>query len=132
VNGSLRLAAQALAVTTVLALLGAWPTLALGGPRALPAMIAGCAVGWLAGVLGAVPLFVLGAKSAPPAWRLYGILSSILGRLVAVAALGTAAVWSGRFATTPLLIWIAISYVANLAVDVRYIVEDLQRIGRGR
>ena len=131
-NGSLRLAAQALAVTTVLALLGAWPTLALGGPRALPAMIAGCAVGWLAGVLGAVPLFVLGAKSAPPAWRLYGILSSILGRLVAVAALGTAAVWSGRFATTPLLIWIAISYVANLAVDVRYIVEDLQRIGRGR
>jgi hypothetical protein len=129
-NGLGRLAAQAFAVTLVLALLGAWPTLALGGPRALPAMVAGCAIGWLAGVLGAVPFFVLGSKSAPPSWRLYGILSSIVGRLVAVAALGAVAVRTGRFDTNPLLIWIAIGYGVNLAVDVRYTVKDLQRIGK--
>jgi hypothetical protein len=41
-------------------------------------------------------------------------------RLLAVLALGLAAALSGRFATAPLLVWLAASYVLLLVPETRY------------
>jgi hypothetical protein len=118
----LRFLAWAVAVGTALALLGYAPTRRLGGEGALPAMFAGCAIGVLASAVGALPVMLArrrDAKTAP----LQGMLVSMALRFATVVALGLSAGLSGWFATRPLLIWIALGYVAQLAVDVRYVVR---------
>lgn len=122
----LRYFAQAFAVTVVTVLIGYLPTRQLAGPEALPAMMAGCLIGLVSSLAGAGPIIVLGAKGTDSA-RLVGILLSTVLRLFTAALLGAAAVWTGRFATRPLLIWIALSYMANLVVEVRYAIRLFPR-----
>ena len=118
----LRFLVWAVAVGLALALLGTAPTRRLGGEGALPAMAAGCAIGVLASAAGALPVMLArrrGAKTAP----LQGMLVSMALRFATVVALGLSAGLSGWFAPRPLLIWIALGYVAQLAIDVRYVVR---------
>lgn len=114
----LRFLVWAVAAGVVLALLGYAPTRRLGGEGALPAMIAGCAIGVIASAVGALPIVLArrSGRSAP----LQGMLVSMASRLAAVLALGLSAGLSGWFESRPLLIWIALGYVAQLVLDTRY------------
>ncbi|HEV8578263.1 MAG TPA: hypothetical protein VGX68_04210 [Thermoanaerobaculia bacterium] len=120
----LRFLVWAVAVGLALVLLGTAPTRRLGGEDALPAMFAGCAIGVLASAVGALPVMLArrrGAKTAP----LQSMLVSMALRFAAVLALGLSAGLSGWFATRPLLLWIGLGYIAQLALDVRYMVRGL-------
>lgn len=112
----LRFVATALGATLLLALLGYWPTVELAGRGALGALAAGCGVSFLASAVGGLPLFFRrqGAMPISTAFASMGL------RLLVVVALGLAAALSARFPPRPLLLWLAIAYVALLAVDTVY------------
>lgn len=118
----LRFSGWALAAATAAALLGYLPTLRLGGRGAIPAMIAGCAVGFLASLAGGVPVALGRGKLAPGAAYVM-TMASMAVRFVAVLVLGLAVALSGLFERGPLLIWIAIAYLALLVVDTWYAVK---------
>ena len=116
--GYFRFLAWVAAVTALIIAVGYVPTRHLGGPGAVPALIAGCLIGALGSALGG--LVVALRRGGTPADRLNSVMSAtlaMLARLAAVFVLGAAAVLSGRMERTALLLWIAISYVALLVVD---------------
>lgn len=120
-GGYLRFLAWAVAVTVVLALLGWFPTWRLGGDGAVLAMLAGCGVSVVASALGGASIALTrGTSPAAPAERLAALLKAMAVRFAAVAVLGVAVTLSGLFDRAPLLIWIAVSYAAQLVVDTRY------------
>ena len=114
----LRFLAWVAGAAVLIALVGALPTRRLGGEEAIPAMIAGCAIGALASAAGGIPF--VRRRATGPAANLAAMMISMMLRLAVVIALGAVAVLSGGLEKTPLLLWIAISYVALLGVDVRY------------
>jgi hypothetical protein len=115
----LRFLALVVAVAAVLALLGFAPTRRIGGEEALPAMLAGILIGAVASAIGGLPV-LMGRRSGNPAAPLQGMLGGMGARLAAVVALGLSAGLSGWFEARPLLIWIALGYVAQLPLEVRY------------
>ena len=117
----LRFLAWAVAIGVAAALLGYVPTRRLGGDGALPAMIAGIAIGVIASGVGALPILLARRSGAAPS-PVQGLLSTAV-RLAALVVLGVSAALSGAFATRPLIVWIALGYVAQLALDVRYAVR---------
>ena len=119
----LRFLVCAVAVGAALVLLGYAPTRRLGGEGALPAMVAGCVIGILASAVGALPV-VLARRSDRRA-PLQGMLAAMALRFATVLTLGLSAGLSGWFETRPLLIWIALGYVAQLALDARYATRGL-------
>jgi hypothetical protein len=119
--GYLRFLVWATVVTAAVALLGYLPTQRLGGEGAIPAMLAGCAVGLLAALAGGVPV-ALGRRAGPAAAHQTMMLAMAV-RFVAALALGLAVALSGQFAVRPLLVWIAIAYVVLLVVDTWYAVK---------
>jgi len=116
----LRFLAWVVGVAALIALVGAQPTRRLGGEEAIPAMIAGCAIGVLASAVGALPV-ALARRSGSRVAPLQGMLASMALRLATVLGLGLAAGFSGWFEIRPLLLWIALGYVAQLALDTRYV-----------
>ena len=114
----LRFVAWVVAVAAVVALLGYLPTRRLGGEGAIPALLAGCAIGALASVLGGLPTALI--RGGTPAELVTRLGASTAIRLAAVVILGAVAFLSGWVPLVPLLLWIAISYVALLGVDVWY------------
>jgi hypothetical protein len=120
----LRFLAWVVGVAALIALVGALPTRRLGGDEAIPAMIAGCAIGVLASAVGALPVALArrsGSRVAPLQGPLQGMLVSMALRFATVLVLGLAAGFSGWFEIRPLLLWIALGYVAQLALDTRYV-----------
>lgn len=115
----LRFLMWAVGVTAVTVLVGWLPTRRLGGEEAIPAMLAGCAVSLLASALGGVPIALARRAAAAPA-RMQALLMSMALRFGAVVVLALAAVLSGLFHTAPLLLWVAIGYAVQLAVETRY------------
>ena len=118
----LRFLAWAVSVGVALALLGYAPTRRLGGEEAVPAMIAGCLIGVLASAVGAVPV-ALGRRPGSRTAPLQGMLVSMAARLAAVLVLGLAIGLSGWFEARPLLLWIGLGYIAQLALDVWFVVR---------
>jgi hypothetical protein len=115
----LRFVAWVLGVAALTAAVGYLPTRRLGGPDAVPALVAGCVVGVLASLVGGLP--VLFARRDPtPAERLNRMLFGLALRFGVAAGLGLAAALSGWFARDPLLLWVGISYLALLPVDTRF------------
>jgi hypothetical protein len=119
--GYLRFLVWATVATLAVALLGYLPTRWWGGEGAVPAMVAGCVVGLLASLAGGVPV-ALGRRAGPQAAHQMMMLAMAV-RFAAALALGLAAALSGAFAVRPLLVWIAILYVALLVVDTWYAVK---------
>jgi hypothetical protein len=113
----------AVAIAVAAALLGYVPTRRLEGEGALPALIAGCAIGVIASAVGAVPILLARRSGAAPS-PVPGLLSTAI-RLAALVVLGVSAGLSGVFETRPLIVWIALGYVAQLALDVWYAVRGL-------
>ena len=108
-----------LAVLVLAALLGIgfFPTRRLAGDDALPAMLAGCLIS-LASAAAAAWLLVAADTAAPTA-RMQNAFRAMVVRLAVVAVLGLAAALGGTLARTPLLFWVATSYVALLPLEVR-------------
>lgn len=124
-GGYLRFLMWAVGVTAVAALVGWLPTRRLGGEEAIPAMLAGCAVSLLASALGGVPIAL--ARGASQANRMQALLMAMAVRFAVVVVLALAAVLSGLFLRAPLLIWVAISYAVQLAVETRYaLAQDVE------
>lgn len=125
-GGYLRFLAWAVAVAAAVALLGWLPTRRLGGDGAVRAMLAGCGVSVVASALGGVPIAL--ARGRAPAARLQALLMAMGLRFGVVAVLALATVLSGLFDRAPLLIWVAVSYAAQLVVDTRYALanEDVE------
>lgn len=119
--GYLRFLVWATVVTAAVALIGTLPTLRLGGGGAVPAMIAGCVVGLLSSLAGGAPVAL--ARGAGPGAAYQTMMFSMAVRFVVALVLGLAAALSGMFERGPLLIWIAITYLALLVVDTWYAVR---------
>jgi uncharacterized membrane protein len=119
--GYLRFLAWALLIAAAAALLGYAPTRRLWGEAAIPAMMAGVAIGVIASAAGALPIALSRMRGAPisPAQG----LAAMGIRTAAVVVLGLSVGLSGWFDSRPLLIWIALGYVAQLALDVWYAVR---------
>ena len=123
VMGYLRFLLWAVAIGVAAALLGYAPTRRLGGDGALPAMVAGIAIGMIASAVGALPVLLARRSGAAPS-PVQGLLSTAI-RLAALIVLGVSVALSGVLATRPLIVWIALGYAAQLALDVRYAVRGV-------
>jgi hypothetical protein len=120
VTGSVRYArflSMAVAVVIGLCAVGWVPTQRLAGSAAIAAMVAGNAISLLAAALAGGLLIAVGAATAET--RLQRGFLAMVVRLTVVVVLGAAAVLSGEFARAPLLLWIALTYVALLPLEVR-------------
>jgi hypothetical protein len=108
-----------LAVAVVLALcaVGWLPTTRLAGAAAVPAMLAGCAIGLVSAALAGGLLIVVSAET--PEGRMQRGFLAMVVRLAVVVVLGAAAALSGELARQPLLFWIGTAYVALLPLEVR-------------
>jgi len=119
--GYLRFLAWAFLIAAAAALLGYAPTRRLGGEEALRAMVAGIAIGVIASAAGALPI-ALSRRRGAPISPTQGLAAMVI-RTAAVVVLGLSVGLSGWFESRPLLIWIALGYVAQLALDVWYAVR---------
>lgn len=129
-NRYLRFLLAAAAVSLAVAALGWLSVARAGGRGATLAMLAGIGISAVASALGALPLLAAGPGTAPER-RASLALAAIGLRLFLAVGLGGLVWASGRFAVRPLLLWLAVSYVALLAVDTFYALAVL-RGGRGR
>lgn len=107
----------AVAVVIGLCAIGWIPTQRLAGSAAIAAMVAGNVISLLAAALAGGLLIAVGAATAEARMQ-RGFLAMVV-RLTVVVVLGAAAVLSGEFARAPLLLWIALAYVALLPLEVR-------------
>ncbi len=117
-NRYLRFLGLAAAAAGVTALVGWWPSQVLGGGAAVAAMLAGCGISWMASAFGGIPIAMgAGGSGAVP---LHSAFAAMALRLLSAVALGTAVAVTGAFERTPLLLWIAISYLTLLTVDTHF------------
>lgn len=119
--GYLRFLVWAVAAAVAAALLGYMPTRRLGGEGAIPALIAGCAIGVIASAVGALPILLARKSGATPS-PVQGLLSMAI-RLAVLVVLGVSAGLSGVFAIRLLIVWIGLGYAVQLGLDVRYAVR---------
>jgi hypothetical protein len=104
-------------VVIVLCAIGVVPTHRLAGADGVPAMIAGCAIGFLSAALAGLLLVAVPAPT--PEARMKRSFFAMVVRLGVVVVLSVAAALSGVFARQPLLFWIGTAYVALLPLEVR-------------
>ena len=123
-QGYLRFLAWAAGVAVAVGAIGVWPTRRLAGDDGIPALAAGCLIGFLSSALGGLPIALI--RDRAPASRLIASMGAMGARLLAVVVLGAAAALSGWFARVPLLLWIAVSYAALLGVDAWYALRSAQ------
>lgn len=107
----------AAAIGVALCAVGWVPTRRLAGADAIPAMVAGCGIGLMSAALAGLLLVAGGGEDAQA--RMQRALLAMFVRLAVVVVLGIAAALSGVFARSPLLFWMATTYVALLPLEVR-------------
>ena len=122
-----RLVGAALLVVAVVACLGYWPTIRIAGVETVWSMLVGCGVSWIAGCVGAIPLArAMSRRSPQPA---FAVLASTALRFVTVLLLIVPLALSGWFEPTPLVLWVAVSYVVLLMLDTAFTVRAVKRTG---
>lgn len=102
-------------VALLLASIGYLPTVRFYGQAGIGGMLLGLAVSTAATICGLIP--GLNASHAKPIDRHNAIMMGMLVRLVVVVLFGAAAALSDLVPYRPLLIWIAIGYMALLLID---------------
>jgi hypothetical protein len=112
----------AVLIVMVVLALGFQPTRRLAGDAGLQAMLAGCGISFSAALLAAW-LLVAAAPATPDA-RMRVAFRAMIVRLAVVVALGSGAVISGMFSRSPLLVWLATSYVVLLPLEVKLAIES--------
>jgi len=123
-----RLVLCGFALVTLLACVGYFPTKRLAGDPAIRAMIAGCVIAWIAGCVGGLLAARTGGGGAE---RVNRILGATAVRLFVAAGLGVAAALSGFFDVRPLLVWVALAYVATLCGETILVVSWAKSDERG-
>jgi hypothetical protein len=118
----LRFVAFAIAIVAAILALGFQPTRRLAGETGPWAMAAGCTISLVAALLAGW-LVVIAAPATANA-RMQAAFLAMLVRLAVVVALGAAAVFSGMFSRSPLLFWLATSYVVLLPLEVKLAIES--------
>jgi hypothetical protein len=115
----LRFVALLTVVAAGLLAIGWVPTRNLGGPEAISGMLLGCGLSLLAGIVGGLPQVAF-AHRAP---RDRGILALVsLAIRMGLTLMGALAmVLSGLVAPRAFLLWVAISYLSLLVVDVLFV-----------
>jgi hypothetical protein len=108
---------MAAGVIAVLCAVGIVPTRRLAGDEGVSGMFVGSGIGFISAAFAGL-LIVTVAGDSPEA-KLKRSFLAMMARLAAVVVLGAAAVLSGMFAISPLLLWIAIAYMALLPLEVR-------------
>ena len=122
----MRLAAVSLAASAGMALIGWYPTTALGGPGADRAMLAGIAVALVGGWAGVIaPVAVLGRSAATLA---YATLGGLGVRFVVTLAAAVLAWKLGPWPARPLMLWVGLAQFVILAVDIIGLVRIVRKI----
>ncbi len=111
-----RLAGATVGGALLLALLGYFPSNNLGGAVAIPAMFAGIGVSLLGTLAGLAPPLL--ALHREPLKRHNAVLGGMALRLAATGVLAAVVALSGWVAWRPFVLWVALSYLALLAIDV--------------
>ncbi|MBN2445091.1 MAG: hypothetical protein JXO22_00060 [Phycisphaerae bacterium] len=124
----LRFAALTVVAGAVLAGIGYVPTRHVANTPGLVAMVAAIAVAMLATLVGLLPPIL--CMHAEPLKRHNAILLGMAIRLFATMLLTTAVALSGGVAVQPLLLWVAISYMALLFVDTIAVVSLYRQLER--
>ena len=121
------------AVVVFVAGVGYVPTKRLAGSDGTLAMAVGCVISLVASALGAVPVVLaqrhVGTDSQAAGRRVTAVMMSMAVRFLVVLTLGISAALSGLFVTAPLLVWLAISYVALLTADTMFALRVLKGSG---
>jgi hypothetical protein len=112
-----RFLGMAVVVIAALCVVGLVPTRRFAGDAGLSGMFAGCAIGFLSAAFAGVMLVTVAGDS--PEAKMKRSFLAMVARLAAVIVLGVAAATSGMFAISPLLLWIAIAYMALLPLEVK-------------
>jgi hypothetical protein len=103
--------------------IGWLPTLRLAGQGAAAGLVAGCAISWLAsmvGAFGAVRFARLTGANAPGGLAELVKLGLRFGAVVLFGALGALAARRGFWPLRPMLVWIALSYLPLLGLDIGF------------
>jgi hypothetical protein len=116
-----RFLGMAVAIVIGLCAVGWLPTERLAGPHAPAAMVAGCTISLLSAGFAGYLLIAVHADTAQV--RMRRGFQAMMVRLVVALVLGIAAALSGEFATSPLLFWLAMAYIALLPLEVRLAIQ---------
>ncbi len=120
-NAYLRFTAMAFGLTLALVLLGLPFVGNLAGTNARGALIAGCSASLFASLVGALPTLLARRKLSSPMVIAFG---SMALRLAVILGLGLVLLLSGAFPRKPLLLSVALSYVALLPLDTRFVLRS--------
>lgn len=116
-----RFLGMAVAIVIGLCAVGWLPTERLAGPQAPAAMVAGCTISLLSAGFAGYLLIAVHADTAQV--RMRRGFQAMMVRLVVALVLGIAAALSGEFATSPLLFWLAMAYIALLPLEVTLAIQ---------
>jgi hypothetical protein len=116
-----RFLGMAVAIVIGLCAVGWLPTERLAGPQAPAAMVAGCTISLLSAGFAGYLLIAVHADTAQV--RMRRGFQAMMVRLVVALVLGIAAALSGEFATSPLLFWLAMAYIALLPLEVKLAIQ---------
>jgi len=116
-----RFLVSALVIVAIAVAVGVLPTRRLGGEAAIPAMAAGCLISFVSAALAGWLLVMFDAST--PTARMQRAFLAMVVRLAVVIVLGLAAALSGEIARSPLLLWLAITYLALLPLEVKLAIE---------
>ena len=84
-------------------------------------MVAGLCLSWIASLLGGLPILRVELTGARP--RVQDMMASLVVRLFAVLAGALYVVLVGLVERTPFVLWVGLSYLLLLPVDVRYVLR---------
>ena len=102
------------------AAIGWLPTVRLAGPKASAGLLAGCAISWLACVSGAVLFERLVGAKVPGGLAELAKLGVRFAAVVLFGALGAVLSRRGFWPLRPMLVWIALSYLPLLGLDIGF------------
>lgn len=118
------------AVAAVCAAIGWLPTVRLAGPDAAAGLLAGCAISWLACVSGAVLFERLVAAKVPGGLAELAKLGVRFAAVVLFGALGAVGARRGFWPLRPMLVWIALSYLPLLGLDIGFALGQFRHTAR--
>jgi hypothetical protein len=111
-------------VAVLLAGAGYWPTQAVAGAEAVPAMLAAIGISLVGAWAGLIPTLAYLRK--PPQEHPIGILGGLVVRFVVTVGAALALYLVGVLPERPLLLWVGLSQFILLGVDVFHLVGLLK------
>ena len=124
----LLLASLGFAVAVVTAAAGYFPTQTMAGSDAIPAMFAGVGIAFIATLIGILPLVC--SLRADPMKRHNAAMGGMLLRMVVAAILAAIVASATDLPYRPLLLWVGIGYITQLAVEMFGLVKLIGQADR--